>query len=167
MKSKLINFLLFQVGWFTAILGAAYGKTTEALIVSTIIILIHLKIIPNRKDDIKLFTYAAIAGFFFDGLIQYNNLILYNNPGWPYPLTPLWIIILWVMFAMTLNHSLSWLKGRVLLATLFGAIGGPLAYIAGEKLGAITISGSQTLFVLSIGWAFITPLLVYLSEKND
>ena len=30
MKSKLINFLLFQVGWFTAILGAAYGKTTEA-----------------------------------------------------------------------------------------------------------------------------------------
>ena len=114
-----------------------------------------------------MFIYAAIAGFFFDGLIQYNNLILYNNPGWPYPLTPLWIIILWVMFAMTLNHSLSWLKGRVLLATLFGAIGGPLAYIAGEKLGAITISGSQTLFVLSIGWAFITPLLVYLSEKND
>ena len=88
MKSKLINFLLFQIGWFTLILGAAFGKTTEALIVSTIIILIHLKIIPNRKDDIILFIYAAIAGFFFDGLIQYNNLILYNNPGWPYPLTP-------------------------------------------------------------------------------
>jgi hypothetical protein len=167
MKSKLINFLLFQFGWFTAILGAAYGRTSEAIIVSVVIILIHLKVIQNYMQDIKLFIYAAIIGFLFDGLIQYNSLILYNNPGWPYPLTPLWIIILWIMFAMTLNHSLSWLKGRMALAALFGSIGGPLAYIAGEKLGAITITETQALFVLSLGWAVFTPLLVYLSQKND
>ena len=166
MKSKLINFVLFQAGWFALILGAAYERIIEALIFSVIIIIVHLKIIPNRMDDIKLFFYAGIAGFVFDGILQYNNLILYSSPVWPYPLTPLWIIILWVMFAMTLNHSLSWLKGRILLAGLFGVIGGPLAYIAGEKLGAITITETQTLFVLSIGWAFITPLLVYLSEKK-
>ena len=167
MKSKLINFLLFQLGWFTAILGAAYGRTSEAIIISIIIILIHLRIIKKYINDIRLFFYAAIIGFFFDGLIQYNGLILYNNPGWPYPLTPLWIIILWIMFAMTLNHSLSWLKGRGLVAALFGSIGGPLAYVAGEKLGAITITETQSLLILSLGWAVFTPLLVYLSQKND
>ncbi len=166
MKFKLINFLLFQAGWFVLILGAAETKTSGAIVISAIIIAIHLLMTPNKIPEIRLFIYAIIIGFIFDGLLQYYSLILYNDPGWSYPLTPLWIIMLWLMFAMTLNHSLSWLKGRMLLSIIIGSIGGPMAYIAGEKLGAITIINNQTLFFLAFGWALATPLLVYLSEKK-
>ena len=66
---------------------------------------------------------------------------------------------------MTLNHSLKWMQGRIVISILFGLIGGPLAYLAGEKLGAITILSTSSLYILALGWAIITPLLVGLTQK--
>ena len=167
MKFKLFNFLLFQAGWLICVLGAAHGRTTLALAIVSLLIMIHLTVTPDRIKDIRLFAYALIIGFVFDGLIQFNGLILYNDTGWSFPLTPLWILMLWILFAMTLNHSLSWLKGRIFVSSLFGALGGPLAYMAAEKLGAITIATPQSIITLLVGWAIITPALVFLSKNND
>ena len=167
MKFKLLNFLLFQVGWFICVLGAANDSTFLALALVTTLIIIHITITPHKIDDIKLFAYALIIGFVYDGFIQFYGLILYNSAGWQFPLPPLWILMLWVLFSMTLNHSLSWLKGRIIISSVFGFVGGPLAYIAAEKLGAITITSSQTIFILALGWAIITPTLIFLSGKYD
>ncbi|MEK9778156.1 MAG: DUF2878 domain-containing protein, partial [Methylophilaceae bacterium] len=90
----------------------------------------------------------------------------YFNPGWPFPLTPLWIVVMWLLFAMTLNHSLSWLKRRYVLSFVFGALGGPLAYVAGEKLGAVEITSDLSLVILAISWAMITPLLMKYSDRT-
>ena len=166
MKANILNFILFQLGWFVCILGAAYNYVYEAIFMSLVIIFLHLKVTKNNTNDLKLFIFALTIGFFFDGFLQLQQLIVYFNPGWPYPLPPLWILVLWVIFAMTLNHSLKWMKGRVLIAMLFGLIGGPLAYLAGEKLNAIILNSSSTLYILAIGWAIITPLLMKLSEKS-
>ena len=68
-------------------------------------------------------------------------------------------------FAITINSSLSWLKKKLNLSILFGAIGGPLAYLAGEKLGAVTLLTSDALIIISTGWAIITPLLIFVSNK--
>ena len=73
--------------------------------------------------------------------------------------------MLWMFFAMTLNHSLAWLRQKIYISILFGALGGPLAYIAGEKLGAITILSSNSIIILSIGWAFITPVLLIIANR--
>jgi hypothetical protein len=167
MKFKLFNFLLFQAGWLICVLGAAHGRTTLALATVSLLIMIHLTVTPHRINDVRLFAYALIFGFVFDGLIQFNGLILYNDTGLSFPLTPLWILMLWILFAMTLNHSLSWLKGRIFVSSLFGALGGPLAYMAAEKLGAITIATPQSIITLLVGWAIITPALVFLSKNND
>ncbi|MAS00400.1 MAG: hypothetical protein CMH24_03450 [Nitrosomonadales bacterium] len=167
MKFKILNFILFQLGWFILILGAAWNETFTAVILSLSILALHLSIIDQKLSEIKLILIAGFIGFLFDGIIQYYNLIIYNSPGWEFPLTPIWIIILWMFFAITLNHSLVWLKNRLLLSSLFGAIGGPLAYIAGEKLGAITITQQFSLVLLSIGWALITPILLSIGKTND
>ena len=68
-------------------------------------------------------------------------------------------------FAITLNSSLSWLKKKIKLSALFGAIGGPLAYLAGEKLEAVTILSPNAIIVIAIGWAIITPLLIIITNK--
>jgi hypothetical protein len=49
---------------------------------------------------------------------------------------------------------------------IFGLIGGPLAYIAGEKLGAILMINTMTLYVLALSWAVITPLLFLFKKKG-
>ena len=73
--------------------------------------------------------------------------------------------MLWMIFAMTLNHSLAWLSQKIYISIFFGAIGGPLAYVAGEKLGAITLLSNNSIITLSIGWALITPILIIIANK--
>ncbi|MDC0182594.1 DUF2878 domain-containing protein [Nitrosomonadales bacterium] len=166
MKFKIFNFILFQLGWFILILGAAMNETFTAVILSLSLLAVHLLIIDQKLNEIKLILIAGFIGFLFDGIIQYYKLIIYNSPGWEFPLTPIWIIILWMFFAITLNHSLVWLRNRMILSSIFGAIGGPLAYLAGEKLGAIIITQQLSLLLLSIGWALITPFLISIGKTN-
>jgi len=166
MKFKIINFLLFQIGWFILILGAAWDKTFIAVLLGLVILAIHISMIDQKINELKLLLIAGVIGFLFDGFIQYYQFIIYNSPGWSFPLTPIWIIMLWMIFAITLNHSLVWLKNRISLSVIFGAIGGPLAYLAGEKLGAIIITQQLSLVLLSIGWSLITPFLISIGKNN-
>jgi hypothetical protein len=72
---------------------------------------------------------------------------------------------LWMNFAATLNVSMVWLRGRYLLAAVFGAIGGPLAYYGGAKLGATeALPSLNGMLVLAVGWGVMTPLLVWLAR---
>ena len=165
MIFKIINFVLFQAAWFVCVLGAAYDRTYFALLIATIILLIHFAMIKKRLLELKLILIAGIIGLFFYGALLNFDLIIYNDPGLPYPLTPIWIVMLWMIFAMTLNHSLAWLSQKIYISIFFGAIGGPLAYVAGEKLGSITLLSNNSIITLSIGWALITPILIIIANK--
>ena len=165
MTSKIINFILFQLVWFICILGAAINETYTAVAFSLLLILLHFYLVKDRKNELKILLVASIIGFLFDGFLLKSELVLYTNHGWSYSITPLWIIVLWMGFAITLNSSLSWLKKKIKLSAVFGAIGGPLAYLAGEKLEAVTLMAPITLIVIAIGWSLITPLLIYISHK--
>ena len=75
---------------------------------------------------------------------------------------------MWMLFATTLNVSMRWLRGRPKLAAIFGLIGGPASYIAGQKLGGIVLDNEfAALLALAIGWAVIMPVLIWLSENLD
>ena len=64
------------------------------------------------------------------------------------------MVSLWIAFATTLNHSLRWLVNRPVAAALCGAIGGPLAYLAGAKLGALTIGAPlPAIALIAVLWA--------------
>ena len=62
---------------------------------------------------------------------------------------------MWAQFATTFRFSLRSVVTRPVLAVLFGAAGGPIAFLAGERLGAVTLLPplGQSLFRLSISWA--------------
>ena len=71
------------------------------------------------------------------------------------------MVSLWIVFATTLNHSLRWLMRRPVAAALAGAAGGPLAYLAGAKLGALTLTTpATTLPLIALLW---TPAMIALS----
>ena len=83
-------------------------------------------------------------------------------------LAPVWIIVLWAGFALTLNHSLAFLKQHVLWSLLFGAIGGPLAYLGAARLfNAVefTAPDMQVVLALGIAWAIATPLLLTIASR--
>jgi hypothetical protein len=83
-------------------------------------------------------------------------------------LVPVWILALWVAFASTLNVSLAWMQGRYLLSVLFGAGGGPLAYFGAQNIGAVNLPDTMSYVALGVGWAVITPALLYFASRlND
>ena len=81
-------------------------------------------------------------------------------------LAPYWIVAMWALFATTLNSSLGWLKGRPLLAALMGGFGGPLAYLAGHRLGGVEMADPVlALAAQGIGWAALMPLMTMIGAR--
>ena len=168
-KSQLIiNFVLFQIGWFACVLGAGKQLPWLGVIVVAVIVAWHLLQAKQAKPEIILLVLALLIGGIFDQLMLMNGLISYQAHGWGVSLLPAWILALWAVFMTILNVSLRWMRGKWLVAILFGAIGGPLAYIGAEKLGAVTLKALPMSYVaLSVGWGILTPLLLKISEKFD
>lgn len=79
---------------------------------------------------------------------------------------PLWILLLWAGLALTLNHSLAWLQSRLLLASVLSGLSCPLSYLGAARLGAVDIVSESWLWliVLSLSWAVIIPLLLWLAN---
>ena len=166
MMKKIINLTLSQTAWFAAVLGAANGAPWLGPVVMVPVLAVHLSLTNDRQGELKLLLASGLLGFLYDTALVNAGVFSPLQHLVPHPFSPPWMIGLWLNFAATLNVSLAWLKGRDPLAALFGAIGGPLAYYGGAKLGATealpTMSG---MMVLTIGWGLMTPLLVWLAQR--
>jgi hypothetical protein len=157
---KVINLIAFQVAWFAAVLGAAHGMPWLGVIAVPIALAIHLALSPGRKPEFLTAVCAAAMGFCVDSVLVTAGAISPVPYGFPAPFSSLWMVMLWVNLASTLNLSMGWLRGRYVLAAVFGAIGGPMAYYSGAKLGAMTrLPELKGLLAIGAAWAIALPLL--------
>ena len=157
---KAINFVLFQAAWFAAVLGAANNMPWLGVVAVPIALALHLALSPDWRPELLLALAAAATGFLFDSVLVASGSFSPIPYVLPVPFSSLWMVMLWVNLATTMNVSMGWLSGRYALAAVFGAIGGPLAYYSGAKLGAMTAMPGPTGFAaIGISWAIAMPLL--------
>ncbi|MCU4676853.1 DUF2878 domain-containing protein [Catenovulum sp. 2E275] len=157
------NFVLFQVIWFASVLLANHSLWL------TLPCLLALFVCSNHKiTDLKLCFICALLAFVVDGSLIASGFFILPSPS--IFITPLWLLAIWLGFALTLQHSLFWLMKKPALAFLSGCIFGPLTYHAGMQLGAISF-GVQTLtinLVLGCIWGFtLLYLSLYLKPKSQ
>ncbi|BCM25139.1 DUF2878 domain-containing protein [Methyloradius palustris] len=163
-----INILGFQVAWFACVLGAANGLPWLGPLATLPVAALHLFQAKAKRAELLLMLFTVTVGSVFDQSLLTAGLIHYPQTTMPEYLLPLWMLALWLGFSTTLNVSLRWMRQHVAIASLFGLIGGPLAYISGQKLGAMQLLEFNTLMiVLAIGWALIVPALLLISTKLD
>lgn len=169
MNRTLLNVVGFQFGWFCCVLGAANGMPWLGPLVALPVVGWHLFDAGDPRAEFKLILIASVLGSLFDqALLSAGLLRFVDSAIWPAYLLPVWMMALWLLFNTTLNVSLRWMRGRLAVAMVFGLVGGPLAYVAGAKLGAITVLEPTTLMiVLAIGWGLLMPVLLWLSVKLD
>ena len=169
MICKLLNYGLFQVGWFACVLAGAHGMTGVAVVAAGAVIAVSLWCFnTDRASDLRLFFAVTLIGFCMDTLnLQLRVFSLNGSPRFP-QLCPLWLLAMWSMFAATLRGSLSWLAGRYGLAALLGAVGGTLSYHGGARFGAVTMHPNRafSVAVLALGWALVTPILFWLAHGS-
>ena len=148
---NLYNFAAYQLAWFAVILGAAHGHAWAGTAVALLVTVAHLWM---RRDplDLKLVCVAAVMGLVLDSALAATAQVRFASAG-DLPLAPFWMLSLWIAFATTLNHSLRWLMQRPVFAAIGGAVFGPLAYLAGANLGALTLpSPVIALPLLAASW---------------
>jgi hypothetical protein len=168
MNNKLVNFIVFQIGWFTCVLSAANGYPWAGLMVVSLIVALHLRSAEHRAHEIQLLALAVVLGLVFDSLLVSSGWVRYPIGMFMPGIAPYWILAMWALFSITLNLSMGWLKNSLVLASVMGAIFGPLSYLAGARLGAIVlVDAVSSMILLAIIWALVMPILIFAASRFD
>ncbi|MDJ0710093.1 MAG: DUF2878 domain-containing protein [Woeseiaceae bacterium] len=168
MNAVLINISLFKAGWLAAVFSAAASFPILGTLAIAVAVATHLLRSDNRADEVRLLAIAAALGFAWESLLVSAGLVNYAVDTLIPGTAPYWIVAMWVLFATTLNIGMRWLRKSLVVAAIFGGIGGPLSFLAGSKAGAVSFpEPTVSLIVIGIGWAIMLPLLVRYASRDE
>lgn len=158
--------ILYSIGWFLLVWGGASGYVWGPLSFAWIAIIWQIWRTSGKIHYLDLYAviYLSLFGFFIESISVRCEWVTYQGAG---PTVPLWILSLYPLFGLTLNHTLSFLKRSLLLAFLLGGIGGMLSYRAGEAMGAVEVHGIFAWIFLGVVWALLVPGVLLLIRKLD
>ncbi len=168
-KSNLvINAVLFQITWFACVLGSAKGLTWPAIVSFMALACYQLQAKNRHANDLHLLVLSIALGLIVDTFWVQSGMMIFTENGPIDGLAPLWIIFLWMGFALTINHSLYWLSKHPALPALMGLFGGPMSYFAGLKFGAVEYQQNYVLVSLALGiaWALALVVMVRFNQKT-
>jgi hypothetical protein len=168
LRLQLLNFAVFQAAWTAAVLGAAGGWPLLGVAAVAAALAWHLHRSAQPAQEARLAAAVTAVGLVFESLRLLLHDTVYPSGQPLATLPPYWLIALWTLMAITLNVTLRWLRGRWALAALLGAVGGPLAFAGGERLGGAQFTDpTSALTSLALGWAGLMPLLIALAQRFD
>lgn len=164
----ILNFATFQIGWFSSVIGGAQQMPWLGPLAALIALSIHFYFARRPLQELILILSCAMIGATFDSMLVAVGWVEYSSGLISEVMAPYWIVTMWMLFGTTINMSMRWMRGRPLLASAFGLVGGPLAYFAGHKIGGIEfVDQTAAIAMLAVGWAAIMPLLMHLGERLD
>lgn len=164
MKRTFINIVVFNLAWLVCVGSAAAGVPIVGALVVSIAVALHLSMADNVRSEMLLLGVAALIGFAWESLLVSANVLDYGTTL----AAPYWIVAMWILFATTINVSMRWLGRNWALAAVAGALGGPLSFIAGQRLGAVEFTDPViTPIVLGAGWAILMPALIHIARSFE
>ncbi|WP_429076984.1 DUF2878 domain-containing protein [Aeromonas veronii] len=128
-----------------------------------VILLLHFLFSPSRRRDWRLLP-IAVAGCLLDALLW--QLGLFRLPAG----FPLWLVLLWLGFALTLAHGMRWLlRLPRWQQALFGMVGGTSSYVAGAAMGAVHLPWGIGISaaLLAVIWMWWLPVLLWVMVKLE
>ncbi|MDZ7854143.1 MAG: DUF2878 domain-containing protein [Halomonas sp.] len=131
----LTNLAAFQIGWFACVLGGS----GIGLLTTTVIIALHLTWLARSGEWRWLVGFAAL-GLAVDGGMALAGGFGFADETRVLGVMPMWLWLLWPLFATLVHHSLAWLWQYPWLAVLGGATSGPLSYYGGARLAGVDLA---------------------------
>jgi len=154
------NAIWFQSVWFSAVLGR-----DNLLPVTAALLVVHLLLCRSLDKELLQLSTIAFVGIAADATLSAAGVYQFDGNV----LAPLWLCALWVGFATTLNRSLAFFGKHPAVTIAVGAVGLPLNYWAGERLGAVTFGYDliPTLLILAAVWSIVFPLMFRITAALD
>jgi hypothetical protein len=139
----LLNAVLFQMTWFSAVLFGVVAGLACAFLLA-----IHGARNGVKTADLVLGALAAAVGLGLDTLWIHTGILDFHGAV----IAPLWIVVLWLATGLTINHSLQPLARRPLVGAVAAGLAAPVSYLSGQALGAISVPLPELLAVISLTW---------------
>jgi hypothetical protein len=167
LKVRILNFLLYQIGWFSCVVGAASARPWLGIAMALILVAVHLWLATDRLGQIKILSVAMGIGLLVDSVLLAFGVFTFPNGTVVAWLPPFWMSVLWLQFATTFRYCLEWLSGRYALSALLGFFGAPLAFLGGERVGAVLFLPPPITHLIMLGtvWCVAIPVLIYASDR--
>lgn len=169
MHQSIINSVCYTVGWFWCVLLGVKNQSLMSFVGTLFLIFVQLYTTKIKDkslyvQDLLLAIFSIPMGFFLEFLFIQTNVVHYIHSNHAIP--PLWVICLYPLFSLLINHSLEILKKSYLASFIICMITAPLSYIAGASLGAVILPHSliQTYLVLGTSWGVFVCLLLKISK---
>tara|TARA_Y200000002_G_scaffold102827_1_gene83494 strand:- start:3900 stop:4436 length:537 start_codon:yes stop_codon:yes gene_type:complete len=153
--SKIINFILFQAGWWTAVVG----QYPNRWLTITSLALINGITFGGRRRLFVIFIIGLI-GIIHDQTLYYAGLFIFSENTL---LLPLWFASIWWIFISTFHLSLGFTQGLPRwIQSVFGAIGGSVSYGFGTQIAGVgvPVDFNSQLIIHACDFAILFPLLI-------
>lgn len=154
---KLINILLFYVGWYIAVI---FHNIYAAVIVLVLAFMNIIVMRYNYKEAIIIFV-LAVLGSTSDAIMHNLGVYSFAYTNKFFILDNLWLLSLWIIFLTTFNSSLVFLKNfKIYWLCIMGFLGGAFSYFIAFKLKVINFPDILlSLFYIGMIWSCIFPAL--------
>lgn len=157
---KAVNLVLFELGWFACVLLEQW----LVALVSVVLLLVHHLVVVGQPREWLFVFGVAVLGVSADSVLMNAGVLNFPEEGL---LVPVGLCCLWLLFATTLSHGLSWLRNHLGLAAALGAVFGPMSYLLGAQMNSASIGEpiAISLAVMAFFWALLLPLALGLSRN--
>lgn len=145
--------ICFELGWLALVIFQMWAVLPVAIYIGWV----WLRLARTQQT---LVVQLALIGIVLDSLLVWLGVMSFSTSGW----LPLWFLVLWCLFALTVVEAFADLLKPLWLAPLMGAIGGPMSYLG----GAVLSGGILTMPLGWISWvclAVVWALLAYYYAK--
>lgn len=167
MTHLILNVLFFQILWHACVGGGGYGWWWLGIPVLAMFCAYHFRVSRWKLADFQLLLIAVVLGGIGDSVLSLANIVKFQTAVPFASMAPIWILVLWAGFALTINHSMAWFKDKFWAAVVFGLLGGPLAYYGAARVYKSVVITADPLLaygVLAVLWAIMTPLLLQIGS---
>lgn len=135
LRMMLFNALRFEAGWLLCVLGGSW----VAALTGAVLLGWHFWRCA-QPGEWRFIAAFALLGLALDGGLHLAGGFDFGEQTLIAGLLPLWLWMLWPLFATLVFHSLVWLWRYPLVAAVCGAISGPLSYLGGAALANVSLA---------------------------
>lgn len=153
----------FQSAWWASALGAGAGYWEPGVAAGAIVIAVQLALSADRRALIAAIATASVLAVVAETGLVASGLVTYAA-HWPsLDFSPIWIVVLWMVFATCVPATDRMLgSNAVLKSILVGAVIAPPTYWAGENFAALSFTEPRLigLGTTAVIWMLATPLMI-------
>ncbi len=148
-----VDLVLFKLTWVGLVVFQS-----QAVFPVIAVIAVKLLSWPGVIRALPIVVLTFVSGLLMDSLLMTFGVFVF-----PSAYLPLWLILLWLSFALTLPRGFSFiLRWHPLAQSAIGIVAGCLGYFAGYLMGAVSygLSISLTMLLIGVLWAGFVPLMI-------